>query len=173
MSGPVVLTVRLALRTSKLLGSPVNNFLKRSASLLHQKACLLRSTDVHRRHRRDVPNVTRTFCSTSTVQPAVARTEQADDDKRDDVLLSNSNTPQEYAIGKVDPAIAMTFVCKKCNTKSTKTFSKQAYTKGIVIIKCPGCGNNHLIADNLGWFSDTCKAVSDPQPPIDSEGSPK
>ncbi|KAJ3343116.1 hypothetical protein HDU93_009666 [Gonapodya sp. JEL0774] len=36
--------------------------------------------------------------------------------------------------------------------------SKKAYTSGVVIIKCPGCTKNHLIADHLGWY-DSQKTV--------------
>lgn len=32
--------------------------------------------------------------------------------------------------------------------------SKKSYEKGVVLIRCDGCDNLHLIADNLGWFRD-------------------
>ncbi|CAF1169539.1 unnamed protein product [Adineta steineri] len=35
-----------------------------------------------------------------------------------------------------------------------KTFTRQSYEKGVVIIRCDSCTNLHLIADNLGWFKD-------------------
>lgn len=48
--------------------------------------------------------------------------------------------------------MAIQFTCKVCDRRTTKTFSRTAYTRGVVIIKCEGCKNNHLIADNIGWF---------------------
>ena len=46
------------------------------------------------------------------------------------------------------------FTCEVCESKSVKSFSKQSYHEGVVMIRCEGCDKIHLIADNLGWFED-------------------
>jgi hypothetical protein len=50
--------------------------------------------------------------------------------------------------------ISMTFTCDVCETRSTKIFHRHSYENGTVIVRCPGCDNLHLVADNLGWFLD-------------------
>jgi len=50
--------------------------------------------------------------------------------------------------------LAVAFTCAVCETRSLKQFTEQAYVRGVVIVRCPGCSNLHLIADRLGYFDD-------------------
>lgn len=53
------------------------------------------------------------------------------------------------------------FTCEVCQGKSVKSFSKNSYHKGVVLIRCEGCDKIHLIADNLGWFEDKPVNIED------------
>lgn len=57
---------------------------------------------------------------------------------------------------KVNPRhdFMMVFTCKVCETRSMKMASREAYEKGVVVVRCQGCDNLHLIADRLGWFGE-------------------
>lgn len=50
--------------------------------------------------------------------------------------------------------LAMIFTCNVCETRSVRTFSRESYEKGVVVARCGGCNNLHLIADHLGWFGE-------------------
>jgi len=72
-------------------------------------------------------------------------------------LSSSDSVGGRLELGTFDEPITkmqLQYTCKVCGTRNSKVISKQAYTKGVVIVKCDGCQNNHLIADNLGWWKD-------------------
>jgi hypothetical protein len=57
--------------------------------------------------------------------------------------------------------MAIAFTCGKCDSRTVKAFSRQAYEQGVVLITCPSCKAMHLIADHLGWFGDKGFKVGD------------
>jgi protein import protein ZIM17 len=43
----------------------------------------------------------------------------------------------------IEPRMSLTFTCTvpNCSIRSSHTFTKRAYEKGIVLVECPGCKN--------------------------------
>ncbi|CAL7938574.1 unnamed protein product [Xylocopa violacea] len=71
-----------------------------------------------------------------------------------DLTQERTQDASKKVLGIVERKMKVMFTCKKCNFRNGKVISKLAYEKGVVIIRCDGCKNNHLIADNLGWFEE-------------------
>ncbi|XP_030547717.1 DNL-type zinc finger protein [Rhodamnia argentea] len=72
---------------------------------------------------------------------------------------SNDNSEGKYSVvsnlktsSRHD--LALVFTCKVCETRSVKTACRESYEKGVVVVRCSGCNNLHLIADRLGWFGE-------------------
>lgn len=68
----------------------------------------------------------------------------------------NSRQPQAKPKTKRD-RFDLLFTCNICESPNSHSISRHAYTKGTVIVTCPGCNSTHLIADNLNWIEDDFK----------------
>lgn len=75
-----------------------------------------------------------------------------------EISSNDDSTPKLSAISNLKPSprhdLALMFTCKVCETRSFKTVCRESYEKGVVVAKCGGCNNLHLIADRLGWFGE-------------------
>ncbi|KAI5475394.1 zinc finger, Zim17-type [Pseudohyphozyma bogoriensis] len=118
--------------------------------------------------------------SSSSLPPPKASPEASTSTSADGTTVTGTKVP----IGQIDRRLQITFTCtaqvplsfssgdhktvpgtetavqegeeaRNCGHRSTHEFSRRSYEKGIVLVECPGCGNRHLIADNLSWFSQT------------------
>jgi protein import protein ZIM17 len=72
----------------------------------------------------------------------------------------SSKLPQAKAKTKRD-RFEMQFTCNICDAPNSHSISRHAYTKGTVIVTCPGCNSTHLIADNLNWIEDDFKNLEE------------
>eukprot|EP01041_Mallomonas_annulata_P015064 gene15064-31954_t len=66
--------------------------------------------------------------------------------------LSKGDFPDVPGVKAEGEKFILVFTCKKCDVRSAKKISKQAYYNGCCVARCPGCKSMHLISDHLGIF---------------------
>lgn len=57
-------------------------------------------------------------------------------------------------LAQLEKKMNLQYTCKVCGARNSQIISKVAYERGVVLSECQGCRNNHLVADNLKFFSD-------------------
>ena len=53
------------------------------------------------------------------------------------------------------------FTCNVCDAPNSHSISRHAYSKGTVLVTCPGCQSAHVIADNLNWIEDDFRNIEE------------
>lgn len=70
------------------------------------------------------------------------------------------------------PRLGISFTCdlNGCGTRVSKMIRRSSYEKGTVLIMCPQCKVKHIISDNLGWYSDPAKELTNIEKIAESKG---
>jgi DNL zinc finger len=78
-----------------------------------------------------------------------------------DTAASSSSLLNIPGAQKGGRKLALVYTCTVCDTRSVQQFTERAYRHGVVIVRCPKCRRQHLIADHLGYFDDEQNAPFD------------
>ncbi|XP_014230134.1 uncharacterized protein C24H6.02c-like [Trichogramma pretiosum] len=66
--------------------------------------------------------------------------------------VSDSVREAEKFLKEKFETLEVDFPCPKCNTINYQVVTKRAHEKGFIMVLCPGCRHNIVLADNLGYF---------------------
>ena len=75
-----------------------------------------------------------------------------------DAGIASSKRPQKKPKTKRE-RFELQFTCNVCDGPNSHSISWHAYTKGTVLVTCPGCQASHLIADHLSWIEDDFRTL--------------
>jgi len=79
----------------------------------------------------------------------------------EEVAISEESSMAAQELLHFTPRKYIEFTCTICQNRVAKTFSKQAYEKGTVLIRCGGCQNLHLIADHINFTGYAEKTIEE------------